>query len=268
MWRQRTARSVPISSLTHGAVDAFRSIGDFATDLVDADHQARRHRSRALGQDGVHHRARAQSHRGGAHAVLRRRGAGPRARAPISSRSPTIRCRASIMSGTWPISPPTPPRWPESTRRISQLRLTIEYEPHEILEAAARPRPPQHRHRRLSRRMAARPAAAPARLSRSGRGPRSKQSRAASRKAAAKGWHAALAEIDPAVARRRDGRAAARRSVQGVSARYARRRSRALDAAAGPLPHAGRSRRLARRSPSHRSTPRARRASRAARSWR
>ena len=53
-----------------------------------------------------------------------------------------------------------PPQWPESTRRISQLRVTIEYTPATPLRRALGTGPPARRHRRLSRRMADRPAAA------------------------------------------------------------------------------------------------------------
>ena len=48
-------------------------------------------------------------------------------------------------------------RWPQSTRRIAQLRLTIEFE--SAAGWGARRSTPQARYRRLSRRMAARPAA-------------------------------------------------------------------------------------------------------------
>ena len=50
--------------------------------------------------------------------------------------------------------------WPNSTRRISELRIVIEYEFARYLKRAARPRTAQSRHRRLSRRVAARPRAA------------------------------------------------------------------------------------------------------------
>ncbi len=49
-----------------------------------------------------------------------------------------------------------PPRWPESTRRISELRLTLEYQSKEPAEARGVDRPAPYRHRRLSRRVAAR----------------------------------------------------------------------------------------------------------------
>ena len=52
--------------------------------------------------------------------------------------------------------------WPQSTRRISQLRLTIEFERASGWTAGTHDS--QSRHRRLSRRMAARPAAARQRL--------------------------------------------------------------------------------------------------------
>ena len=49
--------------------------------------------------------------------------------------------------------------WPESTRRISQLRLTLEYEPRGLIARNFQQRKTSHRYRGLSRRMAARPAA-------------------------------------------------------------------------------------------------------------
>ena len=51
------------------------------------------------------------------------------------------------------------PQWPESTRQISELRLTIEFEPVGHGLAGAGHRHDASRHRRLPRRMAARPAA-------------------------------------------------------------------------------------------------------------
>ena len=90
---------MPISSLTHGAADAFRNIGDFAVGPGRADHQARRDRARALGQDRVHHRARAQSHGRRPPAVLRRPWRMAAFAASISSRSLTtgaaLRLRAA-----------------------------------------------------------------------------------------------------------------------------------------------------------------------------
>ncbi len=53
-----------------------------------------------------------------------------------------------------------PPQWPESTRRISQLRVTIEYDAHLGAAAHAGPGTAARRHRRLPRRVADRPAAA------------------------------------------------------------------------------------------------------------
>ena len=65
-------------------------------------------------------------------------------------------------------------RWPQSTRRISQLRLTIEFESAAGWSGAQRQ--PGDRPRRLSRRMAARPAAARQVLRRPGRARRSRAS--------------------------------------------------------------------------------------------
>ena len=59
-----------------------------------------------------------------------------------------------------------PPQWPESTRRISQLRVTVEYSAGHAPQAHAGHRAAAHRHRRLSGRVAARPAAAGTRLRR------------------------------------------------------------------------------------------------------
>ena len=55
---------------------------------------------------------------------------------PISSRNPTTPCRASPTRSTSPRSPADPPEWPDSTRRISQLRLTVEYSPTPLLKRA------------------------------------------------------------------------------------------------------------------------------------
>ena len=49
--------------------------------------------------------------------------------------------------------------WPSSTRRISELRIVIDYELALRPQARDRARPAQPRHRRLSRRVAARPRA-------------------------------------------------------------------------------------------------------------
>ncbi len=46
---------------------------------------------------------------------------------PISSRSLTTSCRASIMRSHVETLTSANRRWPDSTRRLSELRLTIEY---------------------------------------------------------------------------------------------------------------------------------------------
>ena len=186
--------------------------------------------------------------------------------APISSRSLTIRCRASTMSGTWPTSP-RPRRAGRKARAASaSFGSRIEYETQKFWKR-------QLGRTRLNidivdypgewlldlpllRLDYARMVADGARAER----------RAASRRAAAKDWHAALAEIDPARARRRDAGRETCRSVQGLFARHPRRRSRAIDAAAWALPHAWRSRRLAGAHLRAARSRRARRVSRAARS--
>ena len=130
--------------------------------------------------------------------------------------------------------------WPESTRRISELRIVIEYKSAQLPETAARPRAPQSRHRGLSRRVAARPGAAAKELRRVvGRGDwRCRASRIA--RGVASGWHVALAGVDPSGARGRGDGTPARRRLHRISSRGTRRRARALHAAARPLPHAGR----------------------------
>ena len=105
---------------------------------------------------------------------------------------------------------------------------------------AARPR-----HRRLSRRVAARPDAARQELralvERDDRGePRARRARAL-----AGAWLAHLDGLDPQAPFDEDTARAAATSVHRISARRARRRLCALDPAARPFPDAGRSRRLA-----------------------
>ena len=96
-----------LSEFTQSTVGVLRSAGARLDRPDDADGASRRHRARALGQDRVHHRARAQPDRRRTAAVLRRHGRGPHRRAPIWSRSPTIACRALPTRSIWPISPAT-----------------------------------------------------------------------------------------------------------------------------------------------------------------
>ena len=147
-----------------------------------------------------------------------RRSSRAASRAPSSSSSRTTPCRASSTRTTSPRWS-TAGIWPESTRAISELRLTIEY------ESAVRLGPPVlggqavARHRRLSRRMAARPAAARQVLSRVlARGARA--GRAARPRAICRGLARAWRPTtDPQRRRRRDDGAArwpsSSRSISG-----------------------------------------------------
>ena len=140
-----------------------------------------------------------------------------------------------------------PPQWPQSTRRISQLRVTIEYTPASGAAARAGAGAPARRHRRLSRRVADRPAAAGAvvrgLVAPGGRGGAG---------AAARGCRQGLARV-PLRARcrcprERAGRAGRHRALHALSAGRPRAGPRAHGAGTGPLPAAGRPRRL---SPAH-----------------
>ena len=106
-------------------------------------------------------------------------------------------------------------RWPQSTRRIAELRLTIEFE--SAVGWGARSSTPQARSRRLSGRMAARPAFARQELrrmvARDGRGKRDPGPRAAVGEMA-QGAH----RPRPAGRRQRGRGAADRRSLHRLSA--------------------------------------------------
>ena len=134
-------------------------------------------------------------------------------------------------------------RWPASTRRVSELRATIEFERASAWGAPGRAA--RSRHRRLSWRMAARPAADRQILrrvvARNARGGRGSGARAARRP-----LDALPARPRPRRARRGGGGAARRRSLHRLSAdARATTILRALDAVARPVPDARRSRGLA-----------------------
>ena len=118
-----------LSDLTGATADALRSAGAALLDLMTPTAAAGRHGAGALGQDRLHHRAGPQPRRRRPPAVLRRHGRGAhRARLPrAAARRQRAPLRLRGASGA--ISPSDPPQWPESTRRISQLRVTIEYTP-------------------------------------------------------------------------------------------------------------------------------------------
>ena len=136
--------------------------------------------------------------------------------------------------------------WPESTRRICQLRLTIEYQARRRWRTSW-PRRLHARHRRLSRRMAARPAAARQELRATGRAETLAASRR--RRALAAGRSLARATSRRSSRPRRADEAAARDGVAALhrlsAGGRARRRFALSTAAAGPLPDARRPRRLA-----------------------
>ena len=137
-----------------------------------------------------------------------------------------------------------PPQWPESTRRISQLRVTIEYTPATALRRALGP---GRLHVDIvdypgewlidlplldlsfaewSRRAVA-------------------EARAPQRAAAAKAWLAFLSALDADAPARRAGGAHRRSALHALSAGRPRAGLRADGAGTGPLPAAGRPCRLA-----------------------
>ena len=137
-----------------------------------------------------------------------------------------------------------PPQWPESTRRISQLRVTIEYTPATALRRTLGPG-------RLHVDIVDYPGEwlidlPLLELSFADWSRRAvEDARAPQRAAAAKDWLAFLSTLDADAARRRADRAHRRRALHALSAGRPRARPRADGAGTGPLPAAGRSRRLA-----------------------
>jgi uncharacterized protein len=187
---------VPISSLTHGAVDAFRNIGDFASDLVEP---TVRLGVTGLARSGktvfitalVHNlmaQARMPFFEAVAHGRVLRAYLEPQPDDQVP-RFDYERHMADLTA--------TPPSWPESTRRISQLRIAIEYESQKFWKR-------QLGYTRLNIDIVDYPGEWLLDLPLLGldfpQWSRTalEQSGAASRKGAAKDWHAALAEIDPA----------------------------------------------------------------------
>ena len=237
---------MPTSSLAQAAADAFRSAGDFAADLVNPTIR--------LGVTGLARSGKtvfitALVHNliaGGAAALLRCGGRKAACFAPISSRSPTTPCRASNMSSISPISPATRRAGRKARGSISQLRLALEYE-------SARFWKRQLGCDRLNIDIVDYPGEwlldlPLLELDYRGVVARGVRAEPASGRAAAspRPGTQALAAIDPAAPADEALARSARRAVQGLSARDARRPTCAVDAAARPLPDAGRSRRLAR----------------------
>jgi len=187
---------VPISSFTHGAVDAFRNLGDFASDLGEPTIR--------LGVTGLArsgktvfitalvHNLMAQARMPFFDAVAHGRVLRVYLEPQPDDQVPRFDYERHMADLT-----ATPPRWPESTRRISQLRLAIEYETQKFWKR-------QLGYTRLNIDIVDYPGEwlldlpllqldysewSRAALEQSG---------AANRKEAAKDWHAALTEVDPA----------------------------------------------------------------------
>ena len=168
------------------------------------------------------------------------------------------RLKAGSSAGDWSRSPTTisprfnyedhvaaltgPDRhWPQSTRQISELRLRVDYMRRDGFRSG-----PSHLHIDIVDYPGEWLLDLP--LMRKSYADWSRETFEASAGAAraplAADWRGFAATLDPAAPRRGSG-PSRRRDVHRLSARRARRRLRALDPAAGPLPDAGRSRRLA-----------------------
>ena len=123
---QRTSRSVPISSYTHAAGDAVRNIGDFASGLVTPTVR--------LGVTGLARSGKtvfitALVHNliaGGRLPFFDAAAEGRVLRAYLEPQPDEIVPRFEYEKHLADLTN-APPTWPESTRRISQLRLTLEY---------------------------------------------------------------------------------------------------------------------------------------------
>jgi predicted YcjX-like family ATPase len=186
---------VAISTFTSGAVDAVRNIGDFASDLVEPTIR--------LGVTGLArsgktvfitalvHNLMAGARMPFFDAVARGRVSRAYLEPQPDDQVPRFDYERHMVDLT-----ASPPRWPDSTRRISQLRLAIEYDTKRFWKR-------QLGYTRLNIDIVDYPGEwlldLPllrldyAEWSRTAL----EQSGAASRKAAAKDWHAALAEVDP-----------------------------------------------------------------------
>ncbi|MGC2410512.1 MAG: YcjX family protein [Methyloceanibacter sp.] len=185
-----------ISTLTQGAVDAFRNVGDFAADLVQPTIR--------LGVTGLSRSGKtvfitALVHNliaGGRMPFFDAVAQGRVLRAHLEPQPDDQVPRFDYERHLADLTA-SPPRWPESTRRISQLRIALEYEPRRFWK------------RRLGlNRLNIDIVDYPgewlldlpllqldySQWSRHAL----EQSRSASRKAIAKTWHAALAATDPA----------------------------------------------------------------------
>ncbi len=187
---------MPISAFTRGTVDAFRNVGHFAHDLVEP---TVRLGVTGLARSGktvfitalVHNLlagGRMSFFDAAAHGRLLRAYLEPQPDDQVP-RFDFERHMADLTAD--------PPRWPESTRRISQLRIGIEYAPQGFWKRRLG-------YTRLNVDIVDYPGEWLLDLPllnldfRAWSERSLEESRAASRKQAVKPWHAALAEIDPA----------------------------------------------------------------------
>ena len=232
-----------ISSLTHGAVDAVRNIGDFASDLAEPTIR--------LGVTGLARSGKTVFITALVHNLM----AG--ARMPFFDAVAHGRVSRAYLEPQPDDQVPrfdyerhmadltaSPPRWPESTRRISQLRLAIEYETQKFWKR-------QLGRTRLNIDIVDYPGEwlldlPLLRLDYRGMvADCTRAERRAGPKSGGEGLARGTCRGRSGGARRGDAGRETCRSVHGLSARHPRRRSRAVDAAAWALPHAWRSRGLA-----------------------
>ena len=126
----RSIRFIPVSVITDlasRAGSAAQSLWEASGQLDPAFPPPRRHGSRPLRQDGLHHRSRASSDAGHEPSCFPRlrRGADP-----AGASCPSARRRGAALSlrGAYGGAHATSRRWPQSTNRISELRVDVEYE--------------------------------------------------------------------------------------------------------------------------------------------
>ena len=187
---------MPISTFTQGAVDAFLNVGDFASDLVQPTIR--------LGVTGLARSGKTVFITALVHNLI----AG--GRMPFFDAVAQGRVQRAYLEPQPDDQVPrfdyerhladltaTPPRWPENTRRISQLRIALQYEPRKFWKR-------QLGLTRLNIDIVDYPGEwlldlPLLQLDYSAWSRHAlEQSRAESRKASAKAWHAALAATDPA----------------------------------------------------------------------
>ncbi|MGB6923757.1 MAG: YcjX family protein [Methyloceanibacter sp.] len=185
---------MPISSITHGAVDAFRNVGGFAAGLVEPTVR--------LGVTGLARSGKTVFITALVHDLI------AQGRMPFFDAVAQGRVLRAYLEPQPDDNVPrfdyerhladltaSPPRWPDSTRRISQLRIALEYEPQGFWKRRLG-------YHRLNIDIVDYPGEWLLDLPllgldyRDWSGQALTQSRAKQRKASAKDWHAALAATD------------------------------------------------------------------------